>query len=316
MNNPLKQSTTASVKLGPFMDNTGVLLTSLSIAQANILLSKNGGAFAQTHNSAGATYDAHGYYNIPLDATDANTLGLLRVMVDMSASGALAVHRDLTVLPAGVYDSLVAGTATLATTASSVTDKTGYSLTSAYDAAKTAAQPGDVPSTASIADAVWDEALSGHTTAGTAGKQLGDLSSGGGATVEEIWEYAGGRTITGGTITSAVQLAASQPNYAPAKAGNAMTLTSAYDAAKTAAQPGDVPTGNQIADAVLARDVASAEGSAPRTSLATTILAMTNKANTFDHAGYLTIYRTDGVTEHTRIHLSTNHDADPIDGVG
>jgi hypothetical protein len=34
------------------------------------------------------------------------------------------------------------------------------------------------------------------------------------------------------------QLAASQPNYAPAKAGDAMTLTSAYDAAKTAAAPG------------------------------------------------------------------------------
>lgn len=34
------------------------------------------------------------------------------------------------------------------------------------------------------------------------------------------------------------QLASSQPNYAPAKAGDAMTLTSAYDAAKTAAAPG------------------------------------------------------------------------------
>lgn len=34
---------------------------------------------------------------------------------------------------------------------------------------------------------------------------------------------------------TAVALAASQPNYAPSKAGDAMTLTSAYDAAKTAA---------------------------------------------------------------------------------
>jgi len=34
---------------------------------------------------------------------------------------------------------------------------------------------------------------------------------------------------------TAVTLAASQPNYAPSKAGDAMTLTSAYDAAKTAA---------------------------------------------------------------------------------
>jgi hypothetical protein len=138
----------------------------------------------------------------------------------MSAQGALAVHRDLTVLPAGVYDALVAGTATLSTTASSVADKAGYALTAAYDAAKTAAQPGDVPS------------------------------------------------------------------------------------------------GSQIADAVLARDAAAAEAAAPRTSLATAILAATNKANTFAHAGYLTVYRTDGVTEHARIPLSTDRDADPVDGIG
>src|SRR5437868_3365733 len=38
-------------------------------------------------------------------------------------------------------------------------------------------------------------------------------------------------TYAGGAVT----LATSQPNYAPSKAGDAMTLTSAYDAAKTAA---------------------------------------------------------------------------------
>jgi protein involved in polysaccharide export with SLBB domain len=38
------------------------------------------------------------------------------------------------------------------------------------------------------------------------------------------------------TVTGTVQLSATQPYYAPAKAGDAMTLTSAYDAAKTASQ--------------------------------------------------------------------------------
>ena len=42
----------------------------------------------------------------------------------------------------------------------------------------------------------------------------------------------------GGDVT----LAAAQPNYAPAKAGDAMTLTAAYDAAKTAAQAGAAMT--------------------------------------------------------------------------
>jgi hypothetical protein len=42
--------------------------------------------------------------------------------------------------------------------------------------------------------------------------------------------------VPGSVTLGPVTLAASQPNYAPAKAGDAMTLTTAYDPAKTAAQ--------------------------------------------------------------------------------
>ena len=42
------------------------------------------------------------------------------------------------------------------------------------------------------------------------------------------------------TTTGGVTLTGSQPNYAPAKAGDAMTLTAAYDAAKTAAQASEL----------------------------------------------------------------------------
>lgn len=49
----------------------------------------------------------------------------------------------------------------------------------------------------------------------------------------------------GGDVT----LAAAQPNYAPARAGDAMTLTSAYDAAKTAAAPGAAMTLTSAYDA-------------------------------------------------------------------
>jgi hypothetical protein len=44
------------------------------------------------------------------------------------------------------------------------------------------------------------------------------------------------------TVSGDVTLAANQPNYAPAKAGDEMALTAAYDAAKTAAQASDIPT--------------------------------------------------------------------------
>ena len=105
----LKQSTAATIKIGPFVDSTdGVTAeTGLTISQADIRLSKNGGAFAQTNNATGATHDENGYYGVPLDTTDTNTLGRLRVAVN--ESGALPVWQDFMVVNANVYDSLIGG---------------------------------------------------------------------------------------------------------------------------------------------------------------------------------------------------------------
>jgi len=104
--NILKQSTAATIKLGPFIDDSDgkTAETGLTISQADIRLSKNGGDFAQTHNATGATHDEFGYYDIPLDTTDTNTLGRLRVAV--SESGALPVWQDFLVVTANVYDTL------------------------------------------------------------------------------------------------------------------------------------------------------------------------------------------------------------------
>jgi len=102
----LKQSTAATIKLGPFVDDSDgkTAETGLTISQADIRLSKNGGDIAQTHNSAGATHDELGYYNVPLDTTDTNTLGTLKVIV--SKSGALPVFADFMVITAEAYDTL------------------------------------------------------------------------------------------------------------------------------------------------------------------------------------------------------------------
>lgn len=53
------------------------------------------------------------------------------------------------------------------------------------------AATGDIPSAASIADAVWDEALSGHTTSGTGGAALRDA------------DLRGSRTVVRGTAGTA-----------------------------------------------------------------------------------------------------------------
>lgn len=102
----LRQSTAATVVLGPFVDNADgyTAETGLTISQADIRLSKNGTAFAQTNNAAGATHMENGHYSVPLDTTDTDTLGRLRVAVN--ESGALPVWQDFMVVPANVWDSM------------------------------------------------------------------------------------------------------------------------------------------------------------------------------------------------------------------
>jgi len=101
----LKQSTAVTVKVGPFLDETDgdTEETGLTISQADIRLSKNGGAFAQSNNVAGATHDENGHYGVPLDTTDTNTLGTLKLAVH--ETGALPVWNEYMVVPANIWDS-------------------------------------------------------------------------------------------------------------------------------------------------------------------------------------------------------------------
>jgi hypothetical protein len=109
----LKQSTSVDVPIGPFLDaSDGVTAeTALTITQPDIRLKKNGGAWAQKAAAQTLSHEENGYYEVTLDATDTNTLGLLRLAV--AESGALPIWEDFIVLPANVYDSLVAGSDTL-----------------------------------------------------------------------------------------------------------------------------------------------------------------------------------------------------------
>jgi DNA-binding transcriptional ArsR family regulator len=109
----LKQSTAVDVMLGPFVDSTDGSTTeeALTLSQADLQLSKNGGAAAQKNDTTSGTHRYGGNYMIDLDATDTNTLGSLRLMC--KESGALPIVADFMVIPANVYDSLIGGTDTL-----------------------------------------------------------------------------------------------------------------------------------------------------------------------------------------------------------
>lgn len=181
----LKQSTAATIKLGPFVDDGDgkSAETGLTISQADIRLSKNGGDIAQSHNATGATHDELGYYNVPLDATDTDTLGRLRVAV--SESGALPVWQDFIVVTANVFDSLFS------------TDKLDCAVVEiATDALTAAAVKADAVTKIQSGLAI-EATLTAMKGAGWTDETLAALmvaieaiSAGSGATAEEVWEYA------------------------------------------------------------------------------------------------------------------------------
>lgn len=137
----LKQSTATDIELGPFVDDADFKTaeTGLTLSQADCQLIKNGGAAAQKNDSTSATHLAGGHYKIPLNTTDTNTVGRLRIYVN--EAGALPVWRDFMVVPANVYDSLIGGTDALEVDATAISgdstaadnleaaaDGTGYNL--------------------------------------------------------------------------------------------------------------------------------------------------------------------------------------------
>jgi len=110
----LKQSTSVTVLLGPIVDSVDATPeTGQTIAQSDVQLWKQGGAGLGAKNEAtSCTHRTAGLYTCPLDTTDTGTLGVLTVSV--FKTGTMSWRGDYLVVPANVYDSIVAGSANLA----------------------------------------------------------------------------------------------------------------------------------------------------------------------------------------------------------
>lgn len=110
----LKQSTAATVRVGPFVDatngvtpETGVTLSGADQAE---ILKQGSGA---TVDISGATWAAitgvGGWYDLSLTTSHTDTCGALYIIVQ-DESVCLPVFMHCTVLPANVFESLIAGT--------------------------------------------------------------------------------------------------------------------------------------------------------------------------------------------------------------
>lgn len=152
----LKHNAANTIFIDLESDADGITPVTGATPTATIL--KAGGA-AYGAIAGSVTEVASGTYAVALAAADASAIGTGKLLV--TATGAISRKYDLRVLPINVYDSLYAGMDALEVDVASVlgTDPLDYevggvrdpvALTSAYDAAKTAA-----PTAAENATAVW-----------------------------------------------------------------------------------------------------------------------------------------------------------------
>jgi len=193
---PLKYNTAAQViPLGFALDSTdgNTEETGLTISNTDIWLWKAGATTLANKNSGGATHMQNGVYYCTLDATDSNAYGPLLIYVH--ESGALALKQECVVMEPDAYDALYAASGTghiesdvrqLGGAAQSATDLKDFA-DAGYDPATDKVQGvvlvdtttansdmvAAAPTAAANADAVWDEATSGHVAGGSFGAQAG-----------------------------------------------------------------------------------------------------------------------------------------------
>jgi hypothetical protein len=168
----LKQSVSSVVTIGPVLDADGIFVSTMVVTDLSI--AKNGSSAALTTETL--SHIANGMYSLTLSATNTNTLGRLDVFVNNTAM-AMTNHR-YDVLVAATYDAIVTnGVATAAEAAAIQADTDNIqtrlpaALVSGRIDASVGAMATNVITAASmatdasgeIADAVWDEVLTGTT---------------------------------------------------------------------------------------------------------------------------------------------------------
>lgn len=178
------------------------------------------------------------------------------------------------------------------------------------------AATGDIPSAATIADAVWDEALSGHTTAGTGGKALSDIDT---HTDTETGAAAIRAAVGLASANLDTQLAAivADTNEVQAELADGGRTDLLIDAIKaktdnipaSPAAVSDIPTATENADALLKRDWTSVTGEAAR-SVLNALRALRNRVAI--SSGTVTVYEEDDTTSAWTAAATTDASADPI----
>jgi hypothetical protein len=186
----------------------------------------------------------------------------------------------------------------------------------------------DIPTAGENADAVWDEVMSGHTTAGTYGGRLprSDSSNvnvkltGSAHIASDIHELQPAvieaQHFALGAVDANALAADASSEIATAVRTELATELARIDVTVgsrlATASYTSPPTATTIADAVLGRSVSNIEATAAEHSICTLVLAALESSVI---GTSWTIKRTDGTTTHATKTVTTDASAEPITGV-
>lgn len=186
----IKQSSTQCALLF-FMTDEADHISGLTGLSPTVTISKNGAAFGSPAGSV--TEISSGWYKVAGNATDTNTLGPLALHAtatgadpcDMIVGNVVAfdaqdsVRLGLTALPNAAAEAS-GGLVTRGTSTGQISVSSGAVLVqSGTSTGQISLSSGLVRLSATGVDDIWDEALSGHSTPGTAGDALDAAGSAG-----------------------------------------------------------------------------------------------------------------------------------------
>lgn len=211
-----KQSTAASLIVGPILDSTGIEYASAVIG--DLSLSKNGGTLTALASAATLTYIANGYYTLALTTGNTDTLG--RGEISCNKATYQMPPRELMVLPATVYDALVTNATTAVGGLGDIQRMAGTALTARDIGASVLLSSGTgtgqvklssgyvAPNWGDVGNPTTTVSLTGTTIASTQKVDVDTIKTnpvvnGGTVTFPSNATLASTTNITAGTITTA-----------------------------------------------------------------------------------------------------------------
>lgn len=304
---PIRQNTAQIITVGPFLDKTDGVTPELSLtvtgchitmtadtADGNaptLVIDADATASSGDNDLVHITNDNAGYYSLELTAAQTNRVGGGRLCINDDDVHCPVFH-ELEFLPANVFDARFG------------TDKLQVDVV-------------EVSGDSTAADNLESACDNYSATRGLAGTALPEAAadSAGGLPISD----AGGLDLDTyikrleATITAAI-LARIDENVSAPK-----TLTSAYDAAKSAAPPGakmdivDAPSTagkNALADAFLTRDFSSVSYTGTVKCILTSMQKLRNTVQAV--TGKLKIYKENGTDLSWEQNITEDSDANPV----